>query len=78
MPSDFEDRLEEKQGEVAQPKDILQTEEATKNARVMPFIKGIVDYDVFNPLEVLPEFAADQRIRKSEKIDHVIKQNGAI
>ena len=34
---------------------VLKTEEATKNALVMPFIKAL-GYDVFNPMEVMPEF----------------------
>lgn len=39
-------------------KDKIQTEEATKNAFVLPFIQ-LLGYDVFNPLEVIPEFIAD-------------------
>lgn len=38
-------------------KDQIQTEEATKNAFIMPFIKAL-GYDVFNPFEVMPEFVA--------------------
>lgn len=34
------------------------TEEATKNAMVLPFIHAL-GYDIFNPAEVVPEFAAD-------------------
>ena len=34
------------------------TEEATKNAFIMPFI-SLLGYDVFNPHEVIPEFTAD-------------------
>ena len=33
----------------------LATEEATKNALVMPFINAL-GYNVFDPLEVVPEF----------------------
>ena len=43
--------------------DHLETEEATKNALVMPFIAAL-GYDVFNPLEVVPEFTADVGIKK--------------
>ena len=35
----------------------LNTEEATKTALVLPFIAAL-GYDVFNPSEVVPEFAA--------------------
>ena len=55
----------------------LATEEATKNALVMPFISAL-GYDVFNPREVVPEFVADVGIKKGEKVDYAIKQNGEI
>ena len=46
-------------------KESIQTEEATKNAFVMPFLQSL-GYDVFNPLEVVPEFIADIGIKKGE------------
>lgn len=52
-------------------KDHLQTEEATKNALVMPFISAL-GYDVFNPKEVVPEFTADIGTKKGEKVDYAI------
>lgn len=51
------------------------TEEATKNAFVMPFIQCL-GYDVFNPLEVVPEFIADIGIKKGEKVDYAIMKDG--
>ncbi|WP_116114695.1 type I restriction endonuclease [Austwickia chelonae] len=51
----------------------LATEEATKNAIVMPFISQVLGYDVFNPEEVIPEFVADLGLKKGEKIDYAIK-----
>jgi predicted type IV restriction endonuclease len=56
-------------------KDSIQTEEATKNAFVMPFIAAL-GYDVFNPLEVIPEFIADLGIKKGEKVDYCIQKDG--
>lgn len=56
-------------------KDQIQTEEATKNAFVMPFLQSL-GYDVFNPLEVVPEFIADLGIKKGEKIDYAIFKDG--
>ena len=53
----------------------LNTEEATKTALVMPFIQAL-GYDVFNPLEVVPEFIADIAGRKGEKVDYAIMQDG--
>ena len=56
-------------------KDQVLTEEATKNAFIMPFIKEL-GYDVFNPNEVTPELVADIGLKQGEKIDYAIIQNG--
>jgi hypothetical protein len=50
----------------------IETEEATKNAFVMPFISTVLGYDVFNPAEVIPEFTADVGTKKGEKIDYAV------
>lgn len=52
----------------------VQTEEATKNAFVMPFISAL-GYDVFNPLEVVPEYVADVGIKRGEKVDYCIMKD---
>lgn len=57
--------------------DHLQTEEATKNALIMPFISAL-GYDVFNPQEVVPEFTADVGTKKGEKVDYVVMRNGEV
>ena len=57
-------------------KDSLETEEATKNALIMPFLNAL-GYDVFNPLEVVPEYVADSRLKKDEKVDYAIMKDGA-
>lgn len=49
----------------------VQTEEATKNALIMPFIQTL-GYDVFNPTEVVPEFISDIGMKKGEKVDYAI------
>ena len=41
----------------------------------MPFLQSL-GYDVFNPLEVVPEFIADIGIKKGEKIDYAIFKDG--
>ena len=56
-------------------KEQINTEEATKNAFIMPFLQSL-GYDVFNPLEVVPEFIADIGIKKGEKIDYAIFKDG--
>jgi len=55
----------------------IETEEATKNALIMPFISAL-GYDVFNPKEVIPEFTADVGTKKGEKVDYAIVQDGAV
>nr|WP_244634293.1 type I restriction endonuclease [Frigoribacterium sp. CFBP 8754] len=44
----------------------------------MPFISTILGYDVFNPLEVVPEFTADVGVKKGEKIDYAIMRDGEV
>lgn len=57
--------------------DDLGTEEATKNALIMPFIAAL-GYDVFNPKEVVPEYVADHGTKKGEKVDYAIMQNNEV
>jgi len=56
----------------------IQTEEATKNAFVMPFINTVLGYDVFDPQEVTPEFVCDVGTKKGEKIDYAIMKDGEV
>jgi len=53
------------------------TEEAVKTAVVLPFLSAL-DYDIFNPHEVVPEFTADAVGKKGEKVDYAIKIDGSI
>lgn len=72
---DFKDEIKQFGDRVEKLKNQIQTEEATKNAFIMPFIKAL-GYDVFNPLEVVPEYVADIGIKKGEKVDYAILKNG--
>ncbi|ORA35292.1 type I restriction endonuclease [Mycobacterium aquaticum] len=56
----------------------VETEEATKNAFIMPFISTVLGYDVFNPSEVIPEFTADVGVKKGEKVDYAIFKDGQV
>lgn len=56
---------------------ILATEEATKNALVMPFIQAL-GYDVFDPTEVVPEYTLDVGIKRGEKIDYAIMRGDQV
>lgn len=57
--------------------DNLKTEEATKNALIMPFFNAL-GYNVFNPDEFIPEFTADFGSKKGERVDYAIKLNNQI
>jgi len=72
---DFIDQLRVLSSRIANTKDIIQTEEATKNSMIMPFIQ-ILGYNVFDPLEVTPELIADVGMKKGEKVDYAILRDG--
>lgn len=57
--------------------DSLKTEEATKNALVMPFVQAL-GYNVFDPTVVVPEYTSDHGIKKGEKVDYAIMSDGAV
>ncbi|OAV65963.1 hypothetical protein Barb6_02713 [Bacteroidales bacterium Barb6] len=63
---DFKDLLKTLSEWIEKVKENLQTEEATKNALIMPFIQAL-GYDVFKPLEVIPEYICDIGTKKGEK-----------
>ena len=58
---------------VRELKPIIETEEATKTAFIIPFISTVLGYDVTDPREVIPEYTADIGIKKGEKVDFAIK-----
>ncbi|MCC8039027.1 MAG: type I restriction enzyme HsdR N-terminal domain-containing protein [Bacteroidales bacterium] len=72
---DFKDSIRQISEKIESLKENLPTEEATKTALIMPFISAL-GYDVFNPLEVLPEMCCDIGIKKGEKIDYAILKDG--
>ena len=64
---DFIDRMQEVTNRMRKRLDKIETEEATKNALVMPFINHVLGYNVFDPLEVVPEFTADIGTKEGRK-----------
>lgn len=72
---DFIDNLRDLSARIKKQADGIQTEEATKNAFVMPFISAL-GYNVFDPTEVTPELIADVGTKKGEKVDYAILKNG--
>lgn len=73
---DFKDLVRQLGERAAKMKDNALTEEATKTAFIMPFIQNL-GYDIFNPMEVVPEFDADiPGLKKGEKVDYAICLGG--
>lgn len=72
---DFKDQIKQLSERVIKMKEHIHTEEATKNAFIMPFLQSL-GYDVFNPTEVVPEFISDIGLKKGEKIDYAIFRDG--
>lgn len=72
---ELQTQLKQLADKIHQLKDKIETEESTKHAFVLPFINTL-GYDTFNPLEVVPEYVADIGIKKGEKVDYAIVQNG--
>lgn len=72
---DFKDSILSIAARIEKLKENMPTEEATKNALILPFLQAL-GYDVFNPLEVLPEMVCDIGKKKGEKIDYAILFEG--
>ena len=71
---DFKDQILQLSDRIKKQKDSISTEEATKNAFIMPLIASL-GYDVFNPFEVVPEMDCDLIKKKGEKIDYAIMKD---
>ena len=72
---DFIDQIKALSDQISKQLEHVETEEATKNAFIMPFI-NILGYNVFNPAEVVPEFTCDVGTKKGEKVDYAIMKDG--
>ncbi len=75
---EFFEKLNSLSAKIRQQASAIKTEEATKNAFVMPFINTVLGYDVFDPREVTPEFVCDIGTKKGEKIDYAILKDGDV
>lgn len=72
---EFKEQIKQLGEKVSKLKDQIKTEEATKSAFIMPFIQ-ILGYDLFNPMEVVPEFITDFGVKNVEKVDYAILKDG--
>lgn len=72
----FVEQLKSLSKRTEQLKSSIETEEATKTSLILPFFQ-ILGYDIFNPKEFTPEFTADVGIKKGEKVDYAIMNEGA-
>lgn len=72
---DLIDTLQQLGNRISKLAETVQTEEATKNALIMPLIQAL-GYNVFDPFEVVPEFTCDVGTKKNEKVDYAIMRDG--
>lgn len=75
LTMDFIDQIRQIAARIPKQLEFIKTEEATKNALIMPFINAL-GYNVFDPTEVVPEFTADVGLKKGEKVDYAILKDG--
>lgn len=72
---EFNEKIKQFSERVSVLKDTITTEEATKMSLIVPVFQ-LLGYDVFNPLEFCPEYTADVGIKKGEKVDYAILEEG--
>jgi len=72
---DIIDQVRALASKIEKDREHILTEEATKNAFILPFINAL-GYNVFDVREVVPEFTADAGEKKGEKVDYAIIKDG--
>ncbi len=75
MSADFFNQIRTFANQIEASSQKILTEEATETSLIMPFFQ-LLGYDVFDPSEFVPEFIADQGIKKGEKVDYAIMIDG--
>lgn len=74
----FKDDLQKLSVQVKERMIHISNEEMTKQALIIPFIQTL-GFDIFNPLDVKPEYVADFGKKKGEKVDYALfKDNSPI
>ena len=67
----FKDELKKLSVQVKERMVHISNEEMTKQALIIPFVQ-MLGFDVFNPIEVRPEYSADFGKKKGEKVDYAL------
>jgi hypothetical protein len=67
----FKEDLQKLSLQINERKIHITNEEMTKQALIIPFLQ-VLGFDVFNPLEVRPEYIADFGKKKGEKVDYAL------
>lgn len=75
-PLEFEEKLKIFTTNIKEKLKHIDTEETTKTALILPFLKEIMEYDTTNPAEVKAEYTADVGAKRGEKIDLAILKQG--
>lgn len=71
---EFKETIQLLSNRIIELKDNVITKEGTKNAFILPLIQSL-GYNIFNPLEVIPDYSSDRTIatdEKKEKIEYAI------
>ena len=72
---DFKDSIKQISERIEDPQSQSSDRRSDKDGFDYAFINAL-GYDVFNPLEVLPEMCCDIGTKKGEKIDYAIMKDG--
>lgn len=71
----FKDDLQRLSAQIAERMGHVVNEEMAKQVLILPFLK-VLGFDVYNPLEIRPEYTADFGKKKGEKVDYAIFKDG--
>jgi len=67
----FKEELQKLSIQINERRVHITNEEMTKQSLILPFIQ-VLGFDVYNPLEIRPEYIADFGIKRCEKVDYAI------
>ena len=71
----FKEDVQKLSAQIAERRDHVVNEEMGKQVLIIPFLK-VLGFDVYNPLEVRPEYTSDFGKKKGEKVDYAVFKDG--